>query len=273
MDETAGAVADFVAAAFARSAAAATAAAAAAGSLPGGPFLVAVAGVPGSGKTTLAAAVARRLNALAASGPPPTHGVAMGRAFVMPMDGYHLTRAQLDAMPDPATAHARRGAPFTFDPAALRADLLTLQRTGQLSAPGFDHALRDPSPGAIAIDATTTTATTPAEGAGDVVTAPVSTRHVVLVEGLYLCLSAPDEWRAVSDVFDCRVFLAADLDAATERLTQRHMRAWGIGREEAYGRASGSDRLNAELVDAHRGAVDLVVNAVDDAPWAAAAAT
>jgi pantothenate kinase len=35
-------------------------------------------------------------------------------AFV-PMDGYHLSRAQLDAMPDPNTAHARRGAAFTFD--------------------------------------------------------------------------------------------------------------------------------------------------------------
>ena len=31
------------------------------------------------------------------------------------MDGYHLTRAQLSAMPDPAHAHARRGAAFTFD--------------------------------------------------------------------------------------------------------------------------------------------------------------
>ncbi len=31
------------------------------------------------------------------------------------MDGFHYTRAQLDAMQDPAYAHARRGAPFTFD--------------------------------------------------------------------------------------------------------------------------------------------------------------
>lgn len=30
----------------------------------------------------------------------------------MPMDGYHLTRADLDKLPNPALAHARRG-PYT----------------------------------------------------------------------------------------------------------------------------------------------------------------
>ncbi|XP_019089401.1 PREDICTED: ATP-dependent kinase YFH7-like [Camelina sativa] len=35
------------------------------------------------------------------------------------MDGFHLYRSQLDAMEDPKEAHARRGAPWTFDPALL----------------------------------------------------------------------------------------------------------------------------------------------------------
>ena len=49
--------------------------------------LIGIAGVPGSGKTTVAAAAAARL-------------VASGvEAVALSMDGFHLTRAQLDAMP------------------------------------------------------------------------------------------------------------------------------------------------------------------------------
>jgi len=78
-------------------------------------------------------------------------------AFV-PMDGYHLTRAQLSAMPDPATAHARRGAEFTFDGPgfyglirALRAPLT--DATGTIYAPSFDHAVKDPKEGDIPVGA------------------------------------------------------------------------------------------------------------------------
>ena len=72
------------------------------------------------------------------------------------MDGYHLTRAQLDALPDPATAHARRGAEFTFDGAgflklveALRAPLGPTSPT--VFAPSFDHAVKDPKEDDIAV--------------------------------------------------------------------------------------------------------------------------
>lgn len=72
------------------------------------------------------------------------------------MDGYHLTRAQLDALPDPATAHARRGAEFTFDGAgflrlvqALREPLTSKSAT--VYAPSFDHAVKDPKADDIAV--------------------------------------------------------------------------------------------------------------------------
>jgi len=77
-------------------------------------LLIGVGGMPGSGKTTLAALVVRRLNSRHAEHSPGLAATSPVAAFV-PMDGYHLTRAQLSAMPDPATAHARRGAAFTFD--------------------------------------------------------------------------------------------------------------------------------------------------------------
>ena len=69
--------------------------------------LVGLAGVPGAGKTTLAFALSQALR----------EGGA--RAMVLPMDGFHYTRAQLSQMDDPAEMHRRRGAHFTFDGAPL----------------------------------------------------------------------------------------------------------------------------------------------------------
>jgi len=111
--------------------------------------------VPSPGKTALSTTVTAALNARYAAVQPTASPIA---AFV-PMDGYHLTRAQLDAMSDPATAHARRGAEFTFDGAgflrlvqALRAPV-----TGEspiVYAPSFDHAVKDPKENDIAVTPT-----------------------------------------------------------------------------------------------------------------------
>jgi len=65
---------------------------------------VAVCGAPASGKTTLTQEVGRRLND---DQHIPT--------TVVPMDGYHFYKHELDAMPDPEAMHARRGAPWTFN--------------------------------------------------------------------------------------------------------------------------------------------------------------
>ena len=44
--------------------------------------------------------------------------------------GFHLYRRQLDAMPDPALAHAKRGAHWTFDPARFVHHLQRLRQGG-----------------------------------------------------------------------------------------------------------------------------------------------
>jgi pantothenate kinase len=94
------------------------------------PRLVAIVGIPGSGKSTVAAALA----------------ACVSGAVVVPMDGYHLPRAALDA-----DGLARRGAPDTFDPDALRADLRALREAGGGAFPAFDHAVKDPEPAAIVV--------------------------------------------------------------------------------------------------------------------------
>src|SRR5690349_15591736 len=66
--------------------------------------MIALAGVPGSGKTTLATRLAEAVNVRTA----PNTMLALG------MDGFHFTKAALRQFPDPEEAFARRGAPWTL---------------------------------------------------------------------------------------------------------------------------------------------------------------
>jgi pantothenate kinase len=93
-------------------------------------YLIAVVGIPGSGKSTFCNLLTKRLPG----------------SIVLPMDGYHLCRSQLSA-----GEMKRRGAPHTFDSDKLRKDLINLRQTRTGSFPAFDHAKKDPEPDAIQV--------------------------------------------------------------------------------------------------------------------------
>lgn len=62
-------------------------------------------------------------------------------------------------MPDPANAHARRGAEFTFDGEAFLQLVKRLtepltDNTPTISAPSFDHAIKDPKENDIPVERT-----------------------------------------------------------------------------------------------------------------------
>jgi len=78
-------------------------------------YWIGLAGAPGSGKSTVAQKVKAALD---------------DKLVVIPMDGYHYYRAELDAMANPQEAHQRRGAPFTFNADKLVGDLLQARKTG-----------------------------------------------------------------------------------------------------------------------------------------------
>ena len=186
-------------------------------------WIVGMAGLPGSGKSTLAARLEAEVNAR--SGP--------NTMAALSMDGFHLTKAELSAMPDPVEVFARRGAPWTFRPEALIERLRAVRRGAgreEVGWPSFIHEVGDPLENAVKVSAAT---------------------RLVLVEGIYL-LHRADGWEGVGALFDERWYLDTSLDIAVERLAGRHMVAYGMTREEAATRIASNDRLNAEIVSASK---------------------
>jgi pantothenate kinase len=181
--------------------------------------IVGLAGLPGAGKSTLAARLEREINAVA--GP--------GAMAALGMDGFHLSKAELRLLPDPDAALARRGAPWTFDaPAFARRLRLLRENAGRAPVPwpDFQHGVGDP-----------------VEGGREV--APET--RLVLVEGLYLFHRA-DGWEEVGATLDERWYLDTPMDTAMERLAARHMASWGMSRERAEAKIAANDRLNAGIV-------------------------
>ena len=191
--------------------------------------VIGLVGLPGSGKSTVAARLADEVNEQAGAGTM----VALG------MDGFHLTRAALAQFPDPAAALRRRGSPWTFAPAALAARLRLLREVSLEKAappvmwPGFEHGVGDPVDDAVAI-------------------AP--SVRLVLLEGLYL-LHRSDGWNLAGLMDECG-YLDVPMDVAMQRLTARHMATWGLTQDEAVARIAVNDQLNALTVQASRPLAD-----------------
>jgi pantothenate kinase len=100
--------------------------------LPRGRYVLGLTGAPGAGKSMLAGALA------AAYGVP-----------VVPMDGFHRTNAELEAM----GRLDAKGAPDTFDAEAYAALLRRLNCGGDVWAPSFRHGEPDPIPDSIRVPA------------------------------------------------------------------------------------------------------------------------
>ncbi|KAL4775454.1 P-loop containing nucleoside triphosphate hydrolase protein [Aspergillus nidulans var. acristatus] len=205
-------------------------------------LLIAVSGIPGSGKTELAITMAKRIN--------EKYGAQNGDliAAAIPMDGYHLTRAQLAQMPDPEYAAARRGAAFTFDGEKFLALVRALREpltpeTQTLHAPSFDHAVKDPVDNDIPIAAA---------------------RRVIFFEGNYLSLNK-EPWNSAAKLMDELWFVDVDFDTARQRLIKRHVKA-GIAKDEADAekRANENDLVNGrEIVDCRLDVQEIIRSSYD----------
>lgn len=152
----------------------------------GGRVVAAIAGAPGSGKSTQADDLSERLNAQ-----------RPGIASVLPMDGYHYDDLYLV----PAGLRPRKGAPDTFDVGGFFHTLSRIRRRDEpfVAVPVFDRSIEIARAGARMISA-------------DV--------PIIIAEGNYLLLDR-DPWSRLRPLYDVAVLLDVPEPVLRERLMAR----------------------------------------------------
>ena len=186
----------------------------------GGRRLIAIAGPPAAGKTTVTQALRTVLS---------ERGIASG---VVAMDGFHLGNGILDAR----GLRTRKGAPETFDLAGFASLLSRLVQGDEVIAPTFDRRL-DASIGS------------------NMVIGPEMS--IALVEGNYLLLDEPG-WRDLSEFWSYTIRLTAPVEELERRLVQRWLK-YGFSEEAARAKALENDIPNARRVEEMSQSADMTI--------------
>ncbi|WP_354640555.1 nucleoside/nucleotide kinase family protein [Kitasatospora camelliae] len=193
-----------------------------------GRTVLGLAGPPAAGKSTLARFLVDEVNRREA---PDT-------AALLPLDGFHLSNAQLDRL----GLRSRKGAPETFDALGYVALLqrVTAERFRDVYAPDFDRTLDE----------------------------PVAARHVVrphtrlvVTEGNYLA-AAGSPWQEARALMRELWYVDAEDAVRDARLLDRHV-GGGQDHQQARLRINGNDHPNGEHVKAGRDACTWVVRVGD----------
>lgn len=183
--------------------------------------IIGLVGKPGAGKSTLSSYLLKKL---------PKDTTAL-----VPMDGYHLSNAQLALL----GRRDRKGAPDTFDSYGY-ADLLQRIKENHnqdIYFPIFHREIEE----SIA-----------AEG----VIHPDTS--LVLTEGNYLFLGDAGWNRVAPSLTECW-FVDVDDDRRMARLVARHIK-FGKSAEEAHAWAHGTDQHNADLIETTKIKADVIVH-------------
>lgn len=182
-------------------------------------IVVAIAGPPGAGKSTLAAELAALL--------------PEGSAAVVPFDGFHYDDAVLEKI----GWRQRKGAPETFDLDGYESLLARLKTADRdVAVPIFDRSMELSRAAAAIVPKTV---------------------KFILTEGNYLLLDeAP--WDRLARLFDLTIFLDVPRDELERRLIQRWL-DHGRTPEDGRAWVESNDLPNVDRVLSRRRAADIVV--------------
>ena len=183
-------------------------------------YLIGIVGKPGAGKSTLSAYLLEELHS--------------SEVTVVPMDGYHLSNAVLQAL----GRADRKGAPDTFDVAGFASLLQRIRNEKSVDVyyPVFDRSIEE----SIAAQGVVTKET-----------------KVVIVEGNYL-LHDSGGWEEIAELLDELWFIDVDDEKRLERLIARHI-AYGKSPADAQSWSRGSDEVNARTIATGRSRAHAVI--------------
>lgn len=184
-------------------------------------FLIAIAGPPGAGKSTMADKVASGLKAKGES------------AVVLPMDGFHMDNAVLIER----GLLARKGIPETFDVRGFL-DIVKAVRPAdqEVLVPVFDRSRELAIASARPID--------PKD-------------RFIIIEGNYL-LFTQGKWAELDGIFDYTIMLAPPMEVLEARLWDR-WRGYKLTEEEASAKVYGNDLPNGRLILENRRSADITL--------------
>jgi pantothenate kinase len=189
---------------------------------------IGLAGGPGVGKSTLAAEIVDALNF---SEP--------GTAALVPMDGFHMRQAKLEAL----GTVKDKGAAHTFEGAAFVAFLARLKEAEvPVSGPGYSRKIEDVVEDAFVVSADT---------------------RILVVEGNYLLLG-DEPWTGVKPLLDYAVFVDLPREKVRARLVKRHAEEGLFTEERNREHIERVDLANFDKVALSRDRADVVIEVVTE---------
>ena len=161
-------------------------------------------------------------------------------AQALSLDGFHfpnevMQRSTILRDGRQRLMHDYKGAPESFDLAALRGKLEALRRGEDLRWPLYDRKIHDPVEDAIAVNS-----------------------PLLILEGNYVLLDAPG-WRDLRGLADFGIFLETEVDLTRERLRRRKLRG-GYDMDWVEGHYARSDGPNTQLILGRRLPADITLS-------------